>query len=51
MTDREKLEAINEVLKKVEATINDIDNDPLAKLTIWVAWDKVLTDIEKIVND
>lgn len=46
MTDREKLEALKKVMEKLENSIN-INKSRKE----WIAWDKVLNDIEKIIND
>lgn len=49
MTDREKLEALKlEALKKVMEKLEDSMNLNNAE---WIAWDKVLADIERIIRE
>ena len=46
MTDNEKLKELKKVIEKLEDSIN------LNKSrTEWIAWDRVLADIEKIINN
>lgn len=45
MKDIEKIEAIREILKRVEKTANTLEEHQ------WIEWDRVSEDIIKIIND
>lgn len=45
MEDIKKIEAIREILKRVEKTANNLEEHQ------WIEWDRVLDDIAKVINN